>query len=190
MFSETNRWGAPYGNMSAALTNLVGQAYSTYWRNNFRQDQNDAELGGRANLSIVISNAPTVNPVAYQCAHMNEIWKQAKCMDFVQDPQHDGFYTFEEYQRNATDMRTLPSQCPKDARWQGNIDAAYAATPWAHDNVKTFFTNLEQGGDPIPTGVIVERPKQTPTRYLDKVCVAPGYYYKPTDYDAGSCVRN
>lgn len=186
MFSQSNRWGEPYGNMSNALTVLVGRAYKSYWEQNFQHP----ELGGRANFSAAVLNADPVDAVSYQCGIMKEVWKQAKCMDFIQDPDTDGFYTFEQY-RDSRDKRQRPERCTEDPRWTENIRSAYgSATPWAHDNVDTFFDALEGGGDPIPTGVIVERPKQSPTRYLEHICIAPGYHYVPSSEDGGDCVAN
>lgn len=121
-------------------------------------------------------------------------------MDFIEDGATDGFYTFEEYR--SAERRTRPSACPPvtptslygaNGRWQTefNLATTNANTPWQEDDVRTFFDRLDpancSSAQPIPTGIIVVRSKQTPTMYNEKVCVAPGCRYVPTGLDAGNC---
>ncbi len=202
LFSENPRWAPPTPaatRMDTALQNLVGNALVQYISGNFGH----AFLGDRLkNINIngstqTIDYVPAaVNGDSYSCNQMNEVWKLAKCMNFIADPATDGFYPFSEY---ATDKRTRPEVCGNVAAWADNINAAKNVKPgstpptvWPKDNVNTFFKELDPancGTDvkPIATGVIVNRPKVAPTQYEEKICAAPGCYYVPSGESSGTC---
>lgn len=178
MFSETNRWGtSPPGDMAKSLQNVVGTAAKSYLDANFKHDF----LGGRmkgSNYSL-----GSISAGSYSCEIMNKVWEHAKCMNFIADKDHDGFYTFKEYENKA--VRFLPTACTADNRFnKRRIEAGLVLGQkplWVEDKVVTYLDRL----DPkkcgkfaaIGTGVLVRRPKQNPTVYDEYVCIQPGCHY-------------
>ncbi len=189
MFSQTSRWTTPPpGNMGSTLSNLVGGALSSYIGSNFGHPY----LGGR---ETGVSDPPGGG--SYNCEVMYDVWMKAKCYDFVQSPDNDGFFTFAEY-TTGSDKRFKPDVCPagnpstQDRISDAIENAANTADPqlWTEDAVVTFFENLDpaecSNADAIATGIVVRR-TQTPQEYNEKVCLAPGCYYVPSGVDSGSC---
>ena len=201
LFTGTNRWGGPPGNMQTTLRNVVGAALNTYDTTNFNHNL----LGGRAPGPY----SPTaISAGTYTCNTMDQVWRFAKCQDFVVDPATDGFFTFTEY-ANAADRRTRPTACQggaftggRTADYQTNIDRAVvdASTPWDEDVLLTYYDLLyppsgcSTTSPTIPwatslirTGLIVDRSNGVP--FQEHVCVVPGCHYQPgPGATGGSCV--
>ena len=210
MFSESTRWGSSPGDMSTSLTNLVGAAINAYDTSNFNHNL----LGGRSNSPYALS--ASIGSGSYACNTMDQVWRLAKCMDFIDQASYsgtaasanDGFFTFAEYVSDP-DKRFLPTVCGGPNQYQANIDQAVvdASTPWQEDDVTTYFdliyppTGGAGGGgstcggpsSQIQTGLIVERSTDNGTgitRYVEKICVVPGCYYGPAadaPSTSGSC---
>ncbi len=196
MFSQSSRWGSPPGNISSSLNNVVGSAYSSYKAGNFAHGY----LGGRKG-----DFAPAGQTSPYTCNIMNQVWESAKCMNFFDQPDQDGFFTFAEYADPARrDVRRLPPM-PGDnpacagpgngpAGWQGQINKAVvnATLPWLPDNVNTFFNDLNQtacgSSLKIKTGITIRR-ESAPTEFYEHICLAPGCYYVPSNQESGTCVK-
>ncbi|MEZ5813810.1 MAG: hypothetical protein R3E13_03685 [Alphaproteobacteria bacterium] len=196
LFTATDRWSTPpAGNIAASLTNLVGKTLAAYDAADFDHDL----LGGRGGVPYVLSG--TISSGSYACNTMNEVWKVAKCMDFIDQPAHDGFFTFVEY-ANDPDKRALPSTCPNKGPYEAAIKLAVvnASTHWHEDDLHTYFDYIypPSGGNAcggsaggpnhsmIETGLIVESTTEENsgvTRYAETICVVPGCYFVPTaDY--------
>lgn len=192
LFSENSRWSPPTPSptrMDNALRSVVGNALTQYINGNF----NHNFLNGRSSLNYTPGNISS--STGYSCDRMNEVWKVAKCLNFIADPATDGFYTFAEY-AGIADRRRLPTACGNVPEWTTNISTATGpATLWPKDPVNSFLGDLDPGNcgsatnpiRPIATGVMVRRPKQTPAQYEEKICAAPGCYYVPTSQNSGTC---
>jgi hypothetical protein len=199
MFSESNRWSIYYmpstNAMDNALRDVVGNALLQYITANYETSATGTYdlLGG--NLTGVDHNfAPVVSSNSYTCDIMNKVWMQAKCRDFIPTtafvPPKDGFFTFADYATHP-DKRALPSACTAAPlpRWALEITTSTGAgTPWTEDNFNTFVEMFLykipaavscSHVKPIPTGLTVARPKETPASYQEKVCAAPGCHYIP-----------
>jgi len=192
MFSGSGRWGGSGGTMAASLSNLVAAPMDAYQRANF----DHRLLGGRSNLTHDLPSS--IGAGTYTCNRMNEVWKVAKCMDFIDQTNYpegaasanDGFFTFAEYAANP-DKRFLPTACTKTADFQTEINEAVVAanTPWEEDNVNTYSgliyptTGSACGGTQsiIPTGLTIYRAKGGSTQYHEHVCVVPGCHYVPNN---------
>ena len=188
MFSETNQWGSPPGDMATSLSNLVGSALSAYQTSNY----NHSLLGGRSSLTSSLNGS--ISGGSYTCDRMNAVWEAAKCMDFIHNAANDGFFTFAEY-ASGDDKRFLPTACsPKTADFTGELQTALvnANTPWEEDSVVTYFDLIYPGGTScapssasgglttmISTGLQVIKSSGTPATYTEHVCVVPGCYYDP-----------
>ncbi|MEM7650695.1 MAG: hypothetical protein AAF204_01260 [Pseudomonadota bacterium] len=123
MFSGNSGFGFGVGTMGANLSALVGAPISSYQTANF----NHTLLGGRSSVNAPLSGS--ISGGSYTCDRMNTIWRIAKCMDFIDDPNNDGFFTFAEYAANA-DRRTLPTACPNaTAIYNVRMDLATANDP-------------------------------------------------------------
>lgn len=197
MFSENTRWGSilPSTQTDSALENLIGVAMRAYLTSNFSH----TFLGGRTTIDY--SPQGSITGGVYNCDRMQQVWMQSKCMNFMSNATQDGFFTFAQYQADP-EKRALPNPCASiAATWQTNIDRATvdAQTPWTEDNVVTYFNNLDPvscnnpvpagvtAATPVETGIWVVRSQTTPTRYNEKVCIAPGCYYVPTGVNTGTC---
>lgn len=188
MFSETTRWGPilPPNSMDVALRNLVGGALNDYLRANFQHTY----LGGRAAALDTVLPLPPIVGAPYNCNMMDQVWNLSKCMNFVDIPQLDGFFTFENY-ATTDDKRQLPVACAAlGAVWNANIRQAGLdpANPpaWPRDNVQTYLGWMNPANcgilpnyPPIDTGVTVNRSKATPNNYVERVCIIPGCRYQP-----------
>ncbi|MCB1580695.1 MAG: hypothetical protein H6859_04680 [Rhodospirillales bacterium] len=192
MFTGTNRWGGVPGNMSTTLSRLVAAPMDAYDTANF----NHTLLGGRTGSGV---NLPaSISPGNYTCNVMDQVWKQAKCMDFIHTAAEDGFFTFDQYHAQA-DKRFLPTRCPKTANFKAEQDKAIetATTPWTEDDVITYFGLIFPSGgcgsangqfaSKIKTGLVIERTSGGVSKYNEYVCVVPGCYYEPTGQNSGSC---
>lgn len=118
-------WGSPYG-MDYALDRAVIGSMKPYIEKNF----DHSYLGGRGQYvglsSPVVNNVPSRGK-QYQCDVMSEVWKVAKCLNFIHVQQFsttDGFYPFIDIQglngnqpvagyANASiaDTRKFPTEC-------------------------------------------------------------------------------
>ena len=121
---------------------------------------------------------------SYTCDVMEKVWTEAKCMDFIDEPSHDGFYTFKEYSEED-DFRRLPDACVSlfKSKYENNL--AYATvddeTPVVEDVINTHIDLLSPENcaslPPIATGLTVET--SNGVRYPEKICAAPGCHYNP-----------
>lgn len=196
LFSMNPRWGTPAGNMEASLS-TVAAAAGAYDFSNFTAGL----LGGRNGLPYPVANTVRARP--YACDTMNQIWTAAKCMNFIQNAQTDGFFTFADYADDLAGQgkRQLPTACTNLAAYQTNIDIAYAtaASPqrWLSDDVLTYYEYVyppnNTCGDPnfskLQTGLLINRADATPASYNEYVCLVPGCHYRPAALDAGTCSR-
>ena len=198
--SQTDRWGRPPGNMENALS-LLTRVIRRYQSSNF----NHRLLGGRYrgpdepdpdHPSYHVFSG-SMSPGSYACNTMNRVWEVAKCMDFIDSSEHDGFFSFEDYANNP-DRRFLAPACTHTAPFEENINRAYmdAGTPWTEDPIDTYFNLIypedEGCGDEssvLSTGLLITRTTETPNEYNEHICVVPGCYYQPTGEDSGECVR-
>lgn len=190
MFSETDRWGddvlgssSPLAeHMDEALEGLVLAATSAHLTANFSHPL----LGGRS--SQTYDPATSLTGVSYACNVMQDIWLEAKCMDFIENTTNDGFYTFADY-RDSDDKRFLPSVCSGSTLWEAEIDTANAegtSPPWETDDVETYLDRLFPtngcGTNPysrVKTGLVVTKGKATTTEYEEHACIVPGCYWDP-----------
>ncbi len=196
LFSETTKWGTILkdDSMDNALQALVGAAVTDYLDSNF----NHNFLGEKWTY---ITPEPTgdtdyasqaITGGSYSCDVMARVWAQAKCMDFIEYPAEDGFFTFTQYGEDE-DKRYLPSRCNKEVRWNSMLPTALTAPPWKDDKVKTYLDKLDPSNcgkaayQPIETGVTVKRSQGTVTDYKEKVCIQPGCYYEPSGLNTGAC---
>ncbi len=194
MFSETTRWGNDVlgsnqdEHMNVALRYLVEDALTSYISLNFHGSGERHHLGGRASSQHRIPDGDVPNGESYSCSVMESVWMEAKCMDFIDDPDTDGFYTFDYYVSEA-DLRRLPSPCSGGPDWAGNLADALNSPAWTDDPLVTYlnYFDASQCGslDEIPTGLEVERPIIDPQNYEEFVCIQPGCHWDP---DASACV--
>lgn len=202
MFSGSPRWGnlGTATNMTASLNNLLGVALNTYLAADLSKVElgnfNHSYLGGRLSGQY---NAPIgIAPGDYECNVMNAVWQQAKCMDFMSDSEHDGFFTFDEYV-NKDDMRFLPTQCKKpvspggEDAWAENKKIALDEVLWTRDTISNYLKLLDAdncvSSKGIKTGITVVT-SGFPKGYEEAVCIKSGCHYKPTGKSSGQCVPN
>lgn len=200
MFSETTRWGNVLSgtqntHMNDALEGLVVGALQTYIESNFISPGNQNLLGGRSPTSSPAIAANIPNGGAYQCDVMQNIWMEAKCYNFMEEPD-DGFFTFENYASDSDGKRIFPDPCAAvpDTLYDAAITTAgldpTTGPPWPQDNTLTYLDRMDAAScgsiDPIATGVIVTRPIQTPQVYFEGVCLQPGCHYMPTGGATGT----
>ncbi len=187
LFSMSDRWGEPAGDIEASLSNVAAAA-AGYDVSNFTL----GVLGGRTEVPYDIRAEAASAP--YGCNTMNEIWMVAKCMNFIQNPETDGFFTFQQY-ADSDDRRTLPTPCTELAAYQENLDIALLDPPWQEDAVFTYFEDVfppigSCGTEfsMLTTGLIINRANADPASYLERVCLVPGCHYVPASYEAGECI--
>ncbi len=206
MFSENStRWGAEIlddQSMDRALDALVGGAISNWVSLNFGH----SFLGGRMDGPDSDYSPGSISGGSYGCSNMDNVWFRAKCVNFAENENEDGFYTFEHY-AESPDKRHLPERCLEgqpEPRWDGMLRAAITTTlggnksrpEWPQDPLKVVegLMNNENCGvwftPPMPTGIIVRRPVKQPREYEEKVCFQTGCTYVPTSRNDGSCVSN
>lgn len=210
MFSENPRWGLSIGDMAGALSSLVLTATGSYLTANFTLP-NDSLLGGRADG---LKPPLLPNPAqAYSCNVMNDVWLAAKCMDFIDNEEHDGFYSFVDYADASGDHRFLPSQCTGlSNRWRQELGKAYGegalgqdsngnnipvspGISWAKDIVNPYITELSAGhcsdsaNVPLATGLTVRTANGD--EFAEMVCIQPGCHYQyGGSSGSGSCVSS
>ncbi len=198
MLSETGAYGSPLGSnsMDNALNNLVGTALISYVGSNF--GYYPGLLGGHISATGIKHTPSSISAGAYSCDIMERVWKAAKCINFITDNTHDGFFTFQEYSTQA-DKRHLPTACTSiSANWTANINTALKVGPWTNDPLRTYLgetsaqncagSSCNCTGRPIPTGVKVKK-KGVNTPFDEKVCLQAGCRYHPGGfalYDGGS----
>jgi len=219
MFSETTRWGgsvltvpvAQAQHMDNALDVLVSSALSAYDNANFGSPL----LGGRitawapvtapaeATGTGYVSDA-TISGTDYACDIMQAVWMKAKCMNFIDNPAEDGFFTFDAYETDP-DKRHLPTRCTGTVPWDTNLDLATdrdpalppadTTTSWQYDNVTTYLDSFfppaatsgctgnaccGTGLNRVRTGLIVaDYSRPAPYFYNEHVCLVPGCHWEP-----------
>jgi hypothetical protein len=110
------------------------------------------------------------------------MWEEAKCMNFINDPGSDGFYTLAQYADPS--FAAIRAGCSQNSDWEMKYLEATeeSVTPWTEEPTVTFredFDPAQCGAfPPVPTGITVTRDVQ-PTTYEEKVCLMPGCYYVP-----------
>ena len=200
LFTGNTRWGAPASNLPASVNALVTSAVDAYDTANF----NHPLLGGRK-IGDAVDMPASVGPGSYACDVMNRVWLHAKCMNFVDNPDEDGFFTFAEYAADP-DKRHLPVRCeggPFAGGKTADFDTPLAValltpdTPWEEDPVITYYdliyppTGAACGGQysRVMTGLIVERTDGPVNLYQEHVCIVPGCHYVPSSFSGGSCTQ-
>ncbi len=216
MLSETQRWGTATTliDMDHTLQNLVNNSLQAYFVTNFphrllggRMPDEDfgAQVAGGNSRKVEFlydkSAGTGLASMDYECDVMNEVWMYAKCMDFIDNEDEDGFYSFEnyrDYEDSGTDLdrRHLPEiagmgRCPAiKSFWENNIDQAWvdAETPWEEDPVNTYQALVIPGPSSavctassyIFTGLIVDQGGgASPEQYAEAICLQPGCVYVP-----------
>ncbi len=199
MLSESGAYGSPFNpnTMDVALQNLVLNSLWSYHDANF--GYYIGLLGGHtAATAIKHTPAATIGASSpYSCDIMRRVWQAAKCINFVSDPNTDGFYRFEEYQ-NDVDKRILPDACSPlglQPQWIANIATGLTTGPWTNDPVQSYLLETAPqdcslsavpaqcrcSGEAIPTGVAVIRSGATAVTYDEHICIQPGCRYHPGD---------
>jgi hypothetical protein len=128
----------------------------------------------------------------YTCDVMARVWQAARCLNFAsQDPQ-EHFYDLSAFVA-APDIRRFPeANCTTPAPAQfGTVPATTTTVVTAN-----LPTNATDCGVAIPTGFVIEMPRETwegqnrPERYNEYVCQNPTCIYVPTGLTSGDCVAN
>ncbi len=193
MFSGKTTWGTPPTDMGDALSDSVNGPASSWVESNF----NHTLLGGRMKTEENIED--TATPGNYTCGVMKRVWQVAKCMNFVQDGEHDGFFTFKEY-IDDPDKRFLPTACSGKPGFAQRLDSALKddKTTWEEDPVMTYMNliypnpkkdkdvdecgNKKGGsGSSVKTGITVDQSTSETKTYDETVCIVPGCHYDPKD---------
>lgn len=159
-------------NMVNALNILVASSLSAYITGNF----DHTYLGGRDTNNYTPGTASGGNAV-YNCNVMDQVWRAAKCLNFVDEPSLDDFFYLETY--DGFDPRGLPTACVADSRFAAQLSLAtndadqYQEETW--NMYATFFDTTSCGAIPVPTGVTVTR--NGITAYEEHICANPGCAY-------------
>lgn len=215
MFSETTRWGGSVlggsqdMSMNTALEDLVLEAVISYLDANFIAPGNRRTLGGRLAYQRPFIPTSINNGQNYTCTVMQDVWMQAKCYNFQQEPG-DGFFTFENYE-TTDDKRAFPgpNPCGGAGNPAGGLGSVFTTareeaglvptTPpvWPVDQTFTYFDRFDPTFPtvtsdcgsfvPVPTGVQVTRPQQTPNNYPERVCIMAGCHYRPMGLGSNRC---
>jgi hypothetical protein len=182
--------------LATSLTSVVSGPLDNWLTSNF----DHTYLGGRSGSRY--THDTSVTPGAYACNVMDTVWMEAKCMNFIHQSNHDGFFTFAEYV--GSDFRTLPTACGSNGDFQTNIDNALvpASTPWQEDAVQTYLANIYPTATPaganacggaqsmVPTGLVVLTDKYPNfTQYNEQACLVNGCKYIPQSQTTGCCTR-
>lgn len=220
MFSGSNRWGPPPGDMGDSLYGVAGGPLVAYDTANFDHNL----LGGRSgtpyefdagNGGTIAGN--TVNASSYSCNVMNAVWELAKCMDFIDQASYspggaaadrDGFFTFAEY-ATSDDKRFLPTACTNaTTRYDTELQLAVGTTtPWDEDLVRTYYELIYPTSGNVcgPSGAststsvtnvskvqtgLIVEKNTGVTRFNEYICVVPGCRYVPSGFDSGVCSQN
>ncbi len=191
MLSETNYYGTPLNtsSMDNALNNLVLASIGAFASGNYTSLS--LLSGHPAGTAIQHKVSDTYSgSSSYSCDVMKQVWHAAKCINFINDAEYDGFHTFSEYATNPLDKRHLPSACmPLMGNWATNLASALSTGPWTNDPLQTYQAqttpqtcsgaNCPCSGNPIPTGVVVSGQSPGPASYDEKICLQPGCRYHP-----------
>ncbi len=182
-FSMSNRWGPPAGNVASALQ-PTGATNVPWHTSNF----NHPLLGGRADEPYPL--AAGVSQRDYECDTMDRVWEVAKCMNFIDSPQNDAFFTFAQYVADP-DKRYLPAPCA-DPDIRPEIEEKYATalieefTPWVEDNIATYYDVVYPPEEPcgdtrdiIGTWMDIAVSSNSLDYYKEHVCLIPGCVYEP-----------
>ena len=143
IFSEQHAGHCFPDSLDCSLDRLVISALNPYLFNNFGH----TFLGGRSSLSRAAYDPDNTTI----CSVMTDVWTLAKCRNFAQAPDQDGFLSFEQYVTN--DPRIYPAVCTNPpnvgSQWTSNINTAF--TPgggtWHQevlDSSTTIDTNYTQ----------------------------------------------
>lgn len=199
-FSETDRWdGWPEGfsdvTTDIALTEVVFGPFASYLGANFLGDFG-AYLNNRRFPDYTEVMMPAVDGgVSYGCNQMQMVWLQARCMNFNEQNDFDGFYDFAYYeevnprQEEAEwammcvdpDPRIAPARVSAFNEDQDlfNVEVEFLApegngAPYLEDDIVTHLDLILPGGCNlcIPTGITVQRPDLG--TYPEMVCTNPG----------------
>lgn len=208
LFSESGYWGdissfTEYSTDSA-LQAMVGSAMVNYLDDNFMHYY----------LSTRVTTGPAGPPSifgVFDCISLSYIWHIARCMEFMDESDLDGFYDFPYY--NSFDPRMLPpdfGSCPGSASdkvahlnamfndatnaelytladdFSDTLDGApYEEDPIIVEAHLPLMLNGDCSGSPrIPTGITVERQDGAGT-YDEHFCTLPG-----CSYDGAECVAD
>lgn len=191
MFSGDESLGTkPNKRLSEIIHPLIGAPLTTYAFNNFHNPNNHKYRGGRGDAARDIGSTTSAS---YTCEVMKNVWKSAKCADFIEKTAHDGFFTLKQYSEGE-DKRELPESCgPALAEWntqieRSGLDDTTTGTPWREDLPKwgndqdksyTVFSDPTSCGDTpaIETGVLVQLTGEDAQPFKEKFCIQPGCYY-------------
>lgn len=211
-FSETRIWeGIPIPLVTdvttdLALNEVAGTALVAYLSENFSHGFLSGRVGLDYEPDLIEGNR------TYVCDRMALVWDMARCMNFHDREDLEGFFDFAHYSTN--DPRQLPSdyaacEAPRAAY---NLSAPVAFnndedlfilspenTPvhdpigYNEDIVQSFVERMSPGncnGDyRIPTGVRIVRERvNSDDPYNEYVCTQPGCSYVPTGLNTGNCV--
>ncbi len=114
-----------------------------YVNDNFKA-AHEYTLGGRSeDKSGTKSELTAPDP----CDVMNKVWKDAKCMGFIDQADTDGFFTLEEYAGSAD--KRFQGNCPANGSWGSELTASQGA---AKDGVDTYASAIGGGGLGSPAG--------------------------------------
>lgn len=123
--TQVIKWGSPYG-MDYAMDRVVIASMIPYIESNFGHSY----LGGRGEhvgLGRPVTNHIPSRGGSYSCSVMSEVWRVAKCLNFIHTQSFattDGFYPFIDIvgengnkdvagysNANITDTRRFPTAC-------------------------------------------------------------------------------
>ncbi len=131
----------------------------------------------------------SASSATYTCDQMSKAWQEAKCMDFIDESAHDGFYTFDYYESESDDLRRKPTAaCTKIAFDDEMQKAVGTTTAWEEDDVVTYFEMFDRGGSTcdgtphsssITTGLVVHNNQGDTPYFEEHICLVPGCYWQP-----------
>ena len=154
-------------------------------------------LGGRYDIGM-----PSLPGATYFCDAQARMWEMARCIDFHQYPDAEGFFDFNWFMND--DPRKYPAfydACKPaveainlreafnglEAQWTLNPDPATDAEPYKTEAMASNMPRIswdydDTCGDPVPTGLTIRRFQWEEDEYI---CVKPG-----CTNVGGSCVRD
>lgn len=146
MLSGTDRWGT--GDEEALKNDLNATSGDPLAGHlgNFTQKM----LGGRDenNEAEDSGSGDVIESESYNCDMMNRVYQTAKCQDFIENPETDGFYTDQQY-ADDEDKRQLPAECAKDSRWSVNMTTAeHETAPYEKVDADYKSAKAEDCGKP------------------------------------------
>ncbi len=161
--------------LSAAL-----DAADDFVAGNF-SDVHGKTIGGRASVSSGLDG---------NCSAMSQIWEDAQCANFADQPDSDAFFTLAEYVADAD--KRFEASCSKPSGWNDESEALKDAnTPWTEDLVDTFSEELSadtscSASKLIETGLTTLYTPLNATVDV-KICLVQGCVYEPTSETTGDC---